>query len=53
MLINSYGTYHNRYIQYKQNLRTCKAHIYRPYKEYLTQHNIPNISANILFHLAL
>ena len=43
MLINSYVTHHNRYIQYKQNLTTCKAHIYRPHKKYLTQHNILNI----------
>lgn len=35
MLINSYVTHHNRYIQYKQNLTTCKAHIYRPHKNTL------------------
>lgn len=38
MLINSF-THHNRFIQYKQSLETCKAHTYRPYKDCLTQHN--------------
>jgi len=33
MLINSYFTHCNRFIQNKQNLETCKAHIYRPHND--------------------
>lgn len=43
MLINSYVTHNNRYIQYKQNLTSGKAHIYSPYRACRTQHNTLNI----------